>query len=231
VLARSCLLNHVLVVVIAHGHDENQKGVLVGRLQADAGSGPEEEGSNVESPALSVGWDVFQVVVDDGFDSVDEFLGRELGHEDAVAGGLHAFSVFVWAEDADLAVFVGEQLRKHLNTASPKSVILLAKSGAGKTTAIFDAARLHWCILFTASSSQEDIGKVDPGGFDYSFANLVDFVLPVLDNTTLEDKQKDVDCNRYMNALVISRLVVLFHFQGLSGATPEAWLPADWTSA
>jgi hypothetical protein len=126
---------------------------------------------------------------------------------------------------------VGEQLRKHLSNASAKSVILLAKSGAGKTTAIFDAARLHWCILFTASSSQEDIGKVDPGGFDYSFANLVDFVLPVLDNTTLEDKQKDVDCNRYMNALVTSRLVVLFHFQGLSGATPEAWLPADWTSA
>eukprot|EP00978_Attheya_sp_CCMP212_P045362 scaffold343392_cov47-Attheya_sp.AAC.2 len=120
---------------------------------------------------------------------------------------------------------VGVMLIKHLQGKCPKSVILLAKSGAGKTTAIFDAARVNWCILFTASSTQEDIGiKRDPGGTDYSFANLVDLVASVLSDKKLTSTEMNMSCNHYMKAFVISRLVILYHFRSLTGATPEAWL-------
>jgi hypothetical protein len=66
--------------------------------------------------------------------------------------------------------------------------------------------------------------KRDPGGEDFSFVNLVAFVEQVLLDKLMPEEEKENTCNRYILALVISRLVVLYHFQTLVGATPEAWL-------
>lgn len=82
--------------------------------------------------------------------------------------------------DGEIATPVGKELCDKLRPSADgqysanNHAILVGKSGCGKTTAIFHAAKDAFCILTTASSLEEDFGSSrDPGGFDVTFAQLV----------------------------------------------------------
>eukprot|EP00978_Attheya_sp_CCMP212_P028158 scaffold96531_cov91-Attheya_sp.AAC.1 len=120
---------------------------------------------------------------------------------------------------------VGVILRDQLKSVSPQHVILLGKSGVGKTTAIFDAASEHWCVLFTASSQEEDLfSKRDPGGFDRSFAVMVNNLSEILAKTSISDDKKKSGCDRLVKSFVIARVMVMLHFSSLQNASPLLWL-------
>lgn len=118
---------------------------------------------------------------------------------------------------------VGVQLREHLTNFPGKHAILLGKSGVGKTTAIFDAAKTHWCVLLTASSLEEDLNS-NPAGFDRSFAALVNDLSDIIENCHKTPRSQQAECEHAIKCLIYARLVVMWAFQKLKGAKPFPWL-------
>jgi hypothetical protein len=122
---------------------------------------------------------------------------------------------------------VGARLREHLSKKAPNNVILRGKSGCGKTSAIFDAAQQHYCLLFTACSDKDEDNYAslgDPGGYDASFARIVLDVREIINNPNLLDEQKQELSSHRMQALIVARMLVLQRFLKLKGATPTTWL-------
>ena len=119
---------------------------------------------------------------------------------------------------------VGAQLIKHIKD-STRDVLLIGKSGCGKTSAIFDAAAVGYCLLFTASSDNKTlVPRRDPGGFDFSFAKVVADARDILEDTSLSDDVKERRCDYRILALIVARMLLLYRFSTMDGATPKAWL-------
>ena len=124
---------------------------------------------------------------------------------------------------------VGQQLIQHLTEdwAGSKTqvahVILLGKSGVGKTTAIFDAAKDVYCLFFTASQYRADMRFSDPGQYDKSFAYMVNAL-----TGCVEDAAR---CDHIIKAMILARFLVMRKFRGLPGATPEKWMQYQLTAA
>ena len=119
---------------------------------------------------------------------------------------------------------VGQQLIQHLTDEGKDrtNVILLGKSGVGKTTAIFDAAKSMYCVFFSASQHKIDMPKRDPGQFDASFSTMVSELAGVL-----QDIEK---CNHIIEAMVLARFLVMHKFRKLRGATPAKWMQYQLTT-
>jgi hypothetical protein len=121
---------------------------------------------------------------------------------------------------------VGKQLCDLMNLEFPPSgVILVGKSGCGKTSAIFEAAQEKFCILFTASSNDEHdlASRSDPGGFDDSFSGLVSDVSDVIaSGNTTTARQK---CEHLILAFVVARMLLLWTFkEDAADKSPLSWL-------
>ena len=123
---------------------------------------------------------------------------------------------------------VGQQLIQHLTEeltgfkTEVVHVMLLGKSGVGKTTAIFDAAKEVYCLFFSASHHRVDMQCRDPGQFDKSFGYMVD----ALKGCVVEDAAR---CDHIIKAMVLARFLVMRKFRGLPGATPEKWMQYQLT--
>lgn len=130
---------------------------------------------------------------------------------------------------------VGEQLSDIMKKEAPHNAILVGKSGCGKTSAIFHAARESFCILLTASWEGNDekvASHTDPGGFDDSFSRLVADIKTIAttvqhDDSTDNAKKRKVEeeCEHLILAFIISRMLMLWSFQQ-SRTQPDklAWL-------
>lgn len=119
---------------------------------------------------------------------------------------------------------VGQELIQNLTTAqSADTIILLGKSGVGKTTAIFDAATSSglWCLYFSASEYKWDMQKRDPGQYDKSYSMMVDEMRSINDNS---EGVKEDKCYHIIKAMLLSRFLVMEKFRKLPGATPEKWM-------
>jgi len=116
---------------------------------------------------------------------------------------------------------VGQQLSWDLADKNGKHVILLGKSGIGKTTAIFDASKTRCCVFFSASHYKMDMQKRDPGQFDKSFSTMVKAL-----TENVDDAER---CNHIIKAMVLSWFLVMCKFQELQGATPEKWMQCQLT--
>ena len=109
----------------------------------------------------------------------------------------------------------------------PRGVILVGKSGCGKTSAIFEAAHEKFCILFTSSSNDErkQASRGDPGGFDYSFADGL-----VADVSTVIEQSEDISsarqkCEHLIMAFVVARMLLLWTFaEDALDKSPLSWL-------
>mmetsp|Transcript_17564 Transcript_17564/g.31916 ORF Transcript_17564/g.31916 Transcript_17564/m.31916 type:complete len:229 (+) Transcript_17564:465-1151(+) len=91
-------LGQSALVIISNGHDHDDEGVFLGGLEADAGSGAEEEGAEVEGAAGPVGWDVGDVVFDDVVASLDEGGDGDFWHYDAGSAFVDALGIFIWSK-------------------------------------------------------------------------------------------------------------------------------------
>ena len=122
---------------------------------------------------------------------------------------------------------VGKQLCDLMNLEyPPPGVILVGKSGCGKTSAIFEAAQEKFCILFTASWNDEHnlASRSDPGGFDDSFSEgLVSDVSDVIaSEDTTPARQK---CEHLILAFVVARMLLLWTFtEDAADKSPLSWL-------
>ncbi|CAB9527776.1 expressed unknown protein [Seminavis robusta] len=105
-----------------------------------------------------------------------------------------------------------------------KSVILFGKSGCRKTTAIFDAAQVYPCLLFTASSYDRDNERrADPGSKDLSFEALEQDVARAIEKPSDYEKKNETD--KLILALVLARLLMLLVFQEkCTKDTAKHWL-------
>ena len=116
---------------------------------------------------------------------------------------------------------VGQHLTRHLKAETEGNVILLGKSGVGKTTAIFDAAKSIYCVFFSASQYKIDMQKADPGQFDISFSKMVEALKGNLDD--------DEECNHIIETMIVARLLLMYRFRQLPGATPLKWMQYQLT--
>ena len=122
---------------------------------------------------------------------------------------------------------VGKQLCDLMNSEyPPPGVILVGKSGCGKTSAIFEAAQEKFCILFTASWNDEHnlASRSDPGGFDDSFSEgLVSDVSDVIaSEDTTPARQK---CEHLILAFIVARMLLLWTFtEDAADKSPLSWL-------
>jgi len=123
---------------------------------------------------------------------------------------------------------VGKQLCDLMNLEyPPPGVILVGKSGCGKTSAIFEAAQEKFCILFTASWHGEDnnlASRSDPGGFDNSFSEgLVSDVSRVIANEDATPAREK--CEHLVLVFVVARMLLLWTFiEDAAEKSPLSWL-------
>ena len=110
VLARDAVVGagKASLEVGAYRGDEDEEEVLRGGVYSHLGAGAYHERAQVEGGAALVGRNEALVELDDLLGHLDEEVGGHLGHHDAARGALHAGSVFVDAEDANLAVGAAE---------------------------------------------------------------------------------------------------------------------------
>ena len=118
-----------------------------------------------------------------------------------------------------LTEFLGDEEKRRMNA------ILLGKSGVGKTTAIFDAARRMYCIFFSASENSFETTRHDPGQVDENFSSMVERIeIDLRSGIEEEEQNKNDRCNHIIRSLLVARMLILYHFQTLEGATPEKWM-------
>ncbi|MPL67818.1 hypothetical protein SDC9_13521 [bioreactor metagenome] len=98
---------HAPLEIGAHGHAEHREYIFLGGTHADIVPHADDEGAQVQRGAVPVGRHVFPVGLYHLVAGVDEFFRGHLGHENPVAGGLHAGRVAVGPEKLDMPVLAG----------------------------------------------------------------------------------------------------------------------------
>ena len=126
---------------------------------------------------------------------------------------------------------VGEKLCGLMKQEYAPNVILVGKSGCGKTSSIFAAAQESFCILITASWAKADdnlpASRGDPGGFDESFSDLVTDVADFVNRPNVGDDDKRAQAEHRVLAFVVARMLLLWTFQRrhtTNNNGPLSWL-------
>ena len=100
-------INRVDTVVDASRHDEDDKGVLLRRAQAQLGRAAEQKGTDVHGRSCAVRRDVLCVQADGELDALLEVLDRDVGDGDGGGRVLHTLGILLRAEDVDGLVVRG----------------------------------------------------------------------------------------------------------------------------
>ena len=118
---------------------------------------------------------------------------------------------------------VGEKLSDHLVKDYAHHVLLLGKSGCGKTSAIFDAARRKFCVLITVSDGKPQ-ALADPAAHDPVFVDLFVRVGVIIQQENVDKHIKD-KCHHYIVAFLVARMLMLRTFRSRHPHEPPgAWL-------
>ena len=100
-------INRVDTVVDASGHDEDDKGVLLRRAQAQLGRAAEQKRTDVHGRSCAVRRDVLCVQADGELDALLEVLDRDVGDGDGGGRVLHTLGILLRTEDVDGLVVRG----------------------------------------------------------------------------------------------------------------------------
>lgn len=118
---------------------------------------------------------------------------------------------------------VGKELSDYLDKDYAVYVLLLGKSGCGKTSAIFDAGHNKFCILVTASNGKPQ-EQADPAAHDPVFTDLYVRVGAII-GEDISLRKRDNKCQHHILAFLLARMLMLRTFRTFNpSAKPEAWL-------